>query len=103
MPLYFNGNKISDFYFGGNKVGEAWFNGQKVYSSVPPFFGINYIFRDIDAGGNLTLATGWLEETAQKNNHFYELIRNHEDFDFGDGKYSKIFKSKYNAMIKKYR
>ena len=46
---------------------------------------------------------GWLEETAQKNNHFYELIRNHEDFDFGDGKYSKIFKSKYNAMIRKYR
>ena len=46
---------------------------------------------------------GWLEEEAQKNNHFYELIRNHEDFDFGDGKYSKIFKSKYNAMIRKYR
>lgn len=46
---------------------------------------------------------GWLEETAHKDNHFYELIRSHEDFDFGNGKYSKIFKSKYNAMIKKYR
>ena len=46
---------------------------------------------------------GLLEEKAQKNNHFYELVRSHEYFDFGDGKYSKIFKNKYNAMIKKYR
>lgn len=51
----------------------------------------------------ITEFVGLLEETAHKTNHFYELIRNHEDFDFSDGKYSKIFKSKYDAMIRKYR
>ena len=62
MPLYFNGNKISDLYFGGTKIGQAWFNGQQVYSSTPP--AINYIFRDIDANGNLTLPTGALENAS---------------------------------------
>ena len=63
MSLHLNGNTIGDLYVGGTKIGEAWFNGQKVYSSVPPV--INYLFRDIDAGGNLTLATGALEDASK--------------------------------------
>lgn len=62
MSLHLNGNTIGDMYVGGTKVGEAWFNGQKVYSSVQPV--INYIFRDIDANGNLTTATGALEDAS---------------------------------------
>ena len=52
-------------YVGGTKVGEAWLNGQKVYSSVPPFVDIKYIFRDIDANGNLTSATGALGDASE--------------------------------------
>ena len=63
MSLHLNGNTIADMYVGGTKVGEAWLNGQKVYSSAPPV--INYIFRDIDANGNLTLATGALEDASK--------------------------------------
>ena len=63
MSLHLNGNTIGDMYVGGTKVGEAWLNGQKVYSSVPPV--INYMFRDIDANGNLTLATGALEDASK--------------------------------------
>ena len=62
MSLHLNGNTIGDMYVGGTKVGEAWLNGQKVYSSVQPV--INYIFRDIDANGNLTTATGALEDAS---------------------------------------
>ena len=62
MSLHLNGNTIGDMYVGGTKVGEAWLNGQKVYSSVQPV--INYIFRDIDANGNLTTATGVLEDAS---------------------------------------
>ena len=65
MSFYLNGNTIGDMYVGGTKVGEAWLNGQKVYSSVPPFVCINYMFRDIDADGNLTLATGALEDASE--------------------------------------
>ena len=65
MSFYLNGNTIGDMYVGGTKVGEAWLNGQKVYSSVPPFVGINYMFRDIDANGKLTLATGALEDASK--------------------------------------
>ena len=63
MSLHLNGNTIGDMYVGGTKVGEAWLNGQKVYSSVLPI--INYIFRDIDANGNLTSATGALEDASK--------------------------------------
>ena len=63
MSLHLNGNTIGDLYVGGTKVGEAWLNGQKVYSSAPPV--INYMFRDIDADGNLTLATGALEDASK--------------------------------------
>ena len=63
MSLHLNGNTIGVMYVGGTKVGEAWFNGQKVYSSVPPV--INYMFRDIDANGKLTLATGALEDASK--------------------------------------
>ena len=63
MSLHLNGNTIGDMYVGGTKVGEAWLNGQKVYSSALPI--INYIFRDIDANGNLTLATGALEDASK--------------------------------------
>lgn len=63
MSLHLNGNTIGDLYVGGTKVGEAWLNGQKVYSSVQPV--INYIFRDIDANGNLTTATGALEDASK--------------------------------------
>ena len=63
MSLHLNGNTIGDLYVGGTKVGEAWFNGQKVYSSAPPV--INYMFRDIDANGNLTSATGALEDASE--------------------------------------
>ena len=62
MSLHLNGNTIGDLYVGGTKVSEAWLNGQKVYSSVPPV--INYMFRDIDANGNLTSATGALEDAS---------------------------------------
>ena len=65
MSLHLNGNTIGDLYVGGTKVGEAWLNGQKVYSSVPPFVDIKYIFRDIDANGNLTSATGALEDASE--------------------------------------
>ena len=65
MSLHLNGNIIGDMYVGGTKVGECWLNGQKVYSSVPPFVGINYMFRDIDENGNLTLATGVLEDASE--------------------------------------
>ena len=65
MSLHLNGNTIGDLYVGGTKVGEAWLNGQKVYSSVPPVSSINYLFRDIDANGNLTLATGALEDASK--------------------------------------
>ena len=65
MSLHLNGNTIGDMYVGGTKVGEAWLNGQKVYSSVPPVSSINYLFRDIDANGNLTLATGALEDASK--------------------------------------
>ena len=65
MSLHLNGNTIGDLYVGGTKVSEAWLNGQKVYSSVPPFVGIKYIFRDIDADGNLTQATGALEDASE--------------------------------------
>ena len=63
MSFYLNGNTIGDLYVGGTKVGEAWLNGQKVYSSAPPM--INYMFRDIDANGKLTLATGALEDASK--------------------------------------
>ena len=63
MSLHLNGNTIGDLYVGGTKVGEAWLNGQKVYSSVPPV--INYMFRDIDANGKVTLATGALEDASE--------------------------------------
>ena len=63
MSLHLNGNTIGDLYVGGTKVGEAWLNGQKVYSSVHPV--INYLFRDIDADGNLTQATGALEDANE--------------------------------------
>ena len=63
MSLHLNGNTIGDLYVGGTKVGEAWLNGQKVYSSASPV--INYIFRDIDANGKLTLATGALEDASE--------------------------------------
>ena len=65
MSLHLNGNTIGDLYVSGTKVGEAWLNGQKVYSSVPPVSSINYLFRDIDADGNLTLATGALEDASK--------------------------------------
>lgn len=65
MSFYLNGNTIGDMYVGGTKVGEAWLNGQKVYSSTPPFVGIKYMFRDIDANGNLTIATGALEDASE--------------------------------------
>ena len=64
MSLHLNGNTIGDMYVGGTKVGEAWLNGQKVYSSVPSVSSINYMFRDIDENGNLTLATGVLEDAS---------------------------------------
>ena len=63
MSLHLNGNTIGDLYVGGTKVGEAWINGQKVYSSASPV--IKYIFRDIDANGKLTLATGALEDASE--------------------------------------
>ena len=63
MSLHLNGNTIGDLYVGGTKVSEAWLNGQKVYSSAPPM--INYMFRDIDSNGNLTLATGALEDASK--------------------------------------
>ena len=63
MSLHLNGNTIGDLYIGGTKIGGAWLNGQKVYSSVPPV--INYMFRDIDANGKLTLATGALEDASE--------------------------------------
>ena len=63
MSLHLNGNTIGDLYVGGTKVGEAWLNGQKVYSSASPV--IKYIFRDIDANGKLTLATGALEDANE--------------------------------------
>lgn len=63
MSLHLNGNTIGDLYVGGTKVSEAWLNGQKVYSSAPSI--INYIFRDIDANGNLTSATGALEDASK--------------------------------------
>ena len=65
MCFYLIGNTIGDMYVGGTKVGEAWINGQKVYSSAPPFVGIKYLFRDIDANGNLTQATGALENASK--------------------------------------
>ena len=65
MSLHLNGNTVGDLYVGGTKVGEAWLNGQKVYSSAPPFVGIKYLFRDIDANGNLTQATGALEDASK--------------------------------------
>ena len=63
MSLHLNGNTIGDLYVGGTKVSEAWLNGQKVYSSASSV--INYMFRDIDANGNLTSATGALEDASE--------------------------------------
>ena len=63
MSLHLNGNTIGDLYVSGTKVGEAWLTGQKVYSSASPV--IKYIFRDIDANGKLTLATGALEDASK--------------------------------------
>ena len=63
MSLHLNGNTRGDLYVGGTKVGEAWLNGQKVYSSASSV--INYMFRDIDANGNLTSATGALEDASE--------------------------------------
>lgn len=65
MGFSLNGKDIKELYYGNVKLSEAWLNGQKVYSSVPPFVGINYLFRDIDADGNLTLATGALEDASE--------------------------------------
>ena len=65
MSLHLNGNTIGDLYVGGTKVGEAWLNGQKVYSSAPPASSKTYIFRDIDANGNLTRATGALRDASE--------------------------------------
>ena len=63
MTLYLNGNIIGDLYVSGTKISEAWLNGQKVYSSAPPV--INYMFREIDDDGNLTKATGALENASE--------------------------------------
>ena len=63
MGLSLNGQKINELYYDGVKIKEAWLNGQKVYTSALPV--INYIFRDIDENGNLTLATGALEDASE--------------------------------------
>lgn len=65
MGFSLNGKAIKELYYGNIKISEAWLNGQKVYSSVPLVSGINYIFRDIDENGNLTLATGALEDASE--------------------------------------
>lgn len=65
MGFSLNGKDIKELYYGNIKISEAWLNGQKVYSSVPLVSGINYIFRDIDENGNLTLATGALEDASK--------------------------------------
>lgn len=65
MGFSLNGKDIKELYYGNIKISEAWLNGQKVYSSVPLVSGIKYMFRDIDANGNLTLATGVLEDASE--------------------------------------
>jgi hypothetical protein len=65
MGFSLNGKDIKELYYGNVKISEAWLNGQKVYSSVPLVSGINYMFRDIDANGKLTLATGELEDASE--------------------------------------
>lgn len=64
MGFSLNGKDIKDIYYGNVKISEAWINGNKVYSNALPVF-INYLFRDIDENGNLTLATGALEDASE--------------------------------------
>lgn len=80
MGFSLNGKDIKELYYGNVKLSEAWLNGQKVYTSIPLVSIINYMFRDIDENGNLTLATGELEDASEiteiGDNLFYYAFQN---------------------------
>lgn len=64
MGFSLNGKDIKELYYGNVKLSEAWLNGQKVYMNAPLASVINYMFRDIDENGNLSQATGELEDAS---------------------------------------
>jgi len=62
MSLDVGSNSIGSIYYGNNEIVEVYHGNDLVwvaYSDAP-----NYIFRDIDSNGKLTLATGNLESAS---------------------------------------
>lgn len=58
MGIDVGSNSIGEIYYGNDTISEVYYGNDLVWSGTEP---VNYIFRDIDSDGNLTLATGVLE------------------------------------------
>lgn len=62
MGIDVGSNSIAEIYYGNNAISEVYYGNDLVWSANVP--DVNYIFRDIDSNGNLTLATGNLEDAS---------------------------------------
>lgn len=62
MGIDVGSNSIAEIYYGNNAISEVYYGNDLVWSASVPE--VNYIFRDIDSNGNLTLATGNLEDAS---------------------------------------
>ena len=63
MGIDVGSNSIAEIYYGNNAISEVYYGNDLVWSANVP--DVNYIFRDIDSNGNLTLATGNLEDASE--------------------------------------
>lgn len=65
MTIEIGGSSIGEVYFGNNSISEIYHGSDLVWSAYQP--DINYLFRDIDSNGNVTLASGNLDDASQIN------------------------------------
>ena len=59
MGIDVGSNSIAEIYYGNNAISEVYYGNDLVWSANVP--DVNYIFRDIDSNGKLTVATGNLD------------------------------------------
>lgn len=63
MSIEIGGSSIGEVYVGDKAISEIYKGSDLVWSAYAPE--INYVFRNIDENGNLTLATGDLEDASE--------------------------------------
>ena len=75
MAGYVGSKEINEVYYGGREVSEIYKGSDLIYSSYQPVS--NFLFRDIDANGKLTMPSSGLFEDASGITKSPDYLLNH--------------------------